>query len=262
MQGDDPTKHGLTTNNARLEGLTSSKLYKPSINKNRRCVVICDGFYEWKAPEDKKSGATKQPYMIYAKQDDGVKIEEMDKCTPETCYTEEKGWTGPKPLFMAGIYSVWHGTHRGEEETPEARAEDVYSYAVITRAANKVTGWLHGRVPAILADEEAVRAWLDGDVESEEALGALKPVKEGQLAWHPVSTDVGNVRNQGESLNAPIELNEKGKAVTASSKLMSSWLKRSASEEKKAKQEEAESEVKEEPDKKKPKKEEVEKENK
>lgn len=30
-RGDDPTKHGLTTNNARLEGIAQSKLYKSAL---------------------------------------------------------------------------------------------------------------------------------------------------------------------------------------------------------------------------------------
>ena len=43
FQGQDPTKHGLSTNNARLENLEESKLYKPALMQGNRCVVICDG---------------------------------------------------------------------------------------------------------------------------------------------------------------------------------------------------------------------------
>ncbi len=43
FNGEDPTKTHLSTNNARIEGVTDSKVYKPSINGNRRCVVVCDG---------------------------------------------------------------------------------------------------------------------------------------------------------------------------------------------------------------------------
>lgn len=57
----------MSTNNARIEGLAKSKLYGNALKKGQRCVVISDGFYEWK-----RGGATKQPYFVYAKQEDGV----------------------------------------------------------------------------------------------------------------------------------------------------------------------------------------------
>ena len=40
--------------------LKSSKLYSSQLTK--RCLVVCDGFYEWK-----RDGAVKQPYFIYAR---------------------------------------------------------------------------------------------------------------------------------------------------------------------------------------------------
>jgi putative SOS response-associated peptidase YedK len=112
-----PTDHKLTTNNARLEGLQeSSRLYKPALEHDRRCVIVCDGFYEWK----KMKNGTKQPYLVYANQpvtSPSRKLEEN--------WTEEKGWTGPRPLFMAGLYSLWYS--QNDKESP------VFNYTVITR---------------------------------------------------------------------------------------------------------------------------------
>jgi len=62
----------MTTNNCRIEGLTESRLYKDPLAKGRRCVVLCEGFYEWKRPEHK--GGNKQPYIIYFPQPEGVSI--------------------------------------------------------------------------------------------------------------------------------------------------------------------------------------------
>jgi len=52
------TETHLTTNNARTESVTTSKLYSPLIN-TKRCVLIVDGFYEWKT-----EGSTKRPFFI------------------------------------------------------------------------------------------------------------------------------------------------------------------------------------------------------
>ena len=71
------------------------------------------GFYEWKAPDSKKGGP-KQPYLVYAAQEKGRDVLTMSECTAENSYSEEDGWTGPKPLFMAGIFSVWHKPEVGE----------------------------------------------------------------------------------------------------------------------------------------------------
>jgi putative SOS response-associated peptidase YedK len=123
FRGEDPKATKLTTNNARIEGLEQSKLYKPAVEKGQRCVVLADGFYEWKAGE----GKAKQPYLIYGSQAKDVKIEDMAKCTKED-YSEKEGWQGPRLLYMAGLYSVWH--QGGDEKKP------VYSYTVITRYVN------------------------------------------------------------------------------------------------------------------------------
>ena len=42
-RGAEPTKHGYSTNNARIEGVVESKLYRRAIGRGQRCVVICDG---------------------------------------------------------------------------------------------------------------------------------------------------------------------------------------------------------------------------
>ena len=42
-RGAEPTKHGYTTNNARIEGVAESKLYRGAVGRGQRCVVICDG---------------------------------------------------------------------------------------------------------------------------------------------------------------------------------------------------------------------------
>ena len=127
-RGSSPTDHKLTTNNARLEGLAVSKLYKPSLENDRRCVIVCDGFYEWK----KLKSGQKQPYFVYANQ--------MSNDFPDFAKANEKehwsgeDWHGPRPLFMAGLYSIWYADNDEEAEEPSRKKRSgIFNYTVITR---------------------------------------------------------------------------------------------------------------------------------
>lgn len=72
FQGDYKT-HNLSTNNCRLENISSSKLYNPILRNGGRCVIVVEGFYEWQTTN--KSARLKQPYYIYSEQNEGVKVE-------------------------------------------------------------------------------------------------------------------------------------------------------------------------------------------
>ena len=119
---------------------------KPLKSKSQLSV---SGFYEWKALD----GELKQPYLIYAHQEsdemsqkvgvvtelneneNGSKTElnetengSKTKLNETKISSKSKTCQGPKPLFMAGIFSVWHAMddHRGKKKP-------IYSYTVITR---------------------------------------------------------------------------------------------------------------------------------
>ncbi|XP_076436938.1 abasic site processing protein HMCES-like [Babylonia areolata] len=56
----DPYKLEYETNNCRAEGMLTKRTYKTPLEKGKRCVILADGFFEWKrGPEGK------QPYFIY-----------------------------------------------------------------------------------------------------------------------------------------------------------------------------------------------------
>lgn len=77
MLKGEAKKHGLLTNNCRLEGIQNlsskggSKLYASPLKEGKRCVVLCEGYYEWQTKKDTKN---KQPYYIYAVQKNNVKF--------------------------------------------------------------------------------------------------------------------------------------------------------------------------------------------
>lgn len=225
----DPSKMQYSTSNCRSENILQKKTYKDPLIKGQRCVILADGFYEWKKQEK-----TKQPFFIYFPQSEG-KTKEDDPTSsasneknlemassPEEAspgLTEEKDaqaeWTGWKLLTMAGVFDCW---------TPPGGGEPLYSYSVITVDASPNLQSIHHRMPAILNGEEEVRKWLDfGDVKSLDALKLLEP--KNILSFHPVSSVVNNSRNNTADCLQPVDLNNKKEPKpSASSKVMGSWL--------------------------------------
>ena len=214
--GPRPASHGLSTNNCRLETVRTSSLYSPCLER-RRCVVVCQGFYEWL----REAGA-KQPYLVF-----------------------RPGLHQPL-LYLAGLYSVWRGPG----------GQEVLSYSIITRQSNSVLAWLHHRMPAFLQPHQ-VWEWLDQAVSPHQALARLQLPAQGELEWHKVSRAVGNSRNQDLSLMDKLEEKEggcglmkswlttgtkpsevasqdikpAGKKKSDKNPIMTNWLKRGKSEE-------------------------------
>uniref|UniRef100_A0A1B0CMM7 Abasic site processing protein HMCES n=1 Tax=Lutzomyia longipalpis TaxID=7200 RepID=A0A1B0CMM7_LUTLO len=191
--------HGLTTNNCRLENLMTSRLYKRSFLNGQRCVIVCEGFYEWQTTKCAKS-SERDVFFIYTPQKDSIKIEDNTSWDPEDVQL----------LRMAGIYDVW---------TSES-GDTLYSYTIITFQSNKKLSWMHDRMPAILDTDEKVAAWLDyKNVQPDDALKLLKPTE--NITWHQVSRIVNNSRNKSDQCNKPLP---EGKSSPIKSKMMQSWL--------------------------------------
>ncbi|XP_026686543.1 embryonic stem cell-specific 5-hydroxymethylcytosine-binding protein [Diaphorina citri] len=208
----DYGNHGLSTNNCRLENITSSKLYSPSLEQGKRCVVMCEGFYEWQTT---KKTPKKQPYFVYATQSPGVQVESVTSWNSGE-FTKEAGWRGPFLLYLAGVFNKWK--HK--------EGDWIYSYSILTMEANDHFSWLHHRMPAVLSSEREVNEWLNYTaVSTGQALNMVKPVT--SLQWHPVDHGVGNSRNKSDKCNVRIDLSKtmEGK----SSQLMMSWLGRGSS---------------------------------
>jgi putative SOS response-associated peptidase YedK len=102
--------------NARVETVAEKPAYRQAYERFR-CLIVADGFYEWRAAE----AGPKQPFHIT--RSDGA-------------------------LFaFAGLWSSWHG-----DEDRKIR-----SCTILTTAANELIAPLHDRMPVILepsAEEE------------------------------------------------------------------------------------------------------------
>ncbi|KAM4613935.1 abasic site processing protein HMCES isoform 1-T2 [Polymixia lowei] len=231
---NDPKKMQYSTSNCRSESLLEKKSYKGPLLKGQRCVILADGFYEWRRQEKDK-----QPFFIYFSQTRGPsqgKTEDEDEGTPHeknsemACSPEEgspelneedkerEKWTGWKLLTIAGLFDCW---------TPPGGGDPLYTYSVITVDASPNLQGIHDRMPAILDGEEEIRRWLDfGEVKPLDALKLLQP--KNILTFHPVSSLVNNSRNNSPECLQPVDLQSKKEPKpTASSKMMLSWLKSS-----------------------------------
>ena len=112
------------TLNGRIETLDEKPNFKNSINK--RCLVLVNGFYEWKWLDPK--GKDKQRYFIQLDSDD-------------------------KAFALGGIYNQWIDKTTGEELT---------SFSIVTTDANDLMADIHNtkhRMPIILS-KQARDAWL------------------------------------------------------------------------------------------------------
>jgi putative SOS response-associated peptidase YedK len=113
--------------NKRLDSLEPSSIaqYFRTVLHSKRCVVIFDGFYEWKLVAGKK-----QPYYIHL--------------------------GGDKPMKMAGIY---------EESTVfdpiKGCPRQVKTFSIITHEACAKFSSIHDRQPVFLTDEQVLE-WLEG----------------------------------------------------------------------------------------------------
>jgi len=94
--------------NVRAETLRDRHTFQHDL-RERRCLVIADGFYEWR----KTPSGGKIPYRITAK--------------------------NGSPMGFAGIWEVNH----------DKKGNKVPTFAIITTAANKLMAPIHARMPVI-----------------------------------------------------------------------------------------------------------------
>jgi putative SOS response-associated peptidase YedK len=155
--------------NARVETVDSKPSFRTSFER-QRCLILADGFYEWKAGPGKRGPKT--PYFISLL--DG------------------------EPFAMAGLWATW--------TPPESEGgSPIISCTIITAPANTALEKLHDRMPVILRPEHEA-AWLDpGRREPAELRGLLEPVDAAALRMHTVSRDVNSPRNDSPALIRPAE---------------------------------------------------------
>ena len=150
----DPTI-GNRMINARAETLAEKPAFRAAY-RQRRCLVLADGFYEWRKEPGR---GTKTPMYIRL----------------------ESG----EPFAFAGLWESW----RGPDDQP------IRSCTIITTTPNALVERIHNRMPVILG-REAYEPWLDPSPQSPDRLGTwLRPYPASQMVAYPVSTQVNNPSN-------------------------------------------------------------------
>lgn len=121
------------TFNARAETLSEKPTFRAPF-KNRRCLILIDGFYEW----PKKPNRDRRPRHIR--------------------------FRDRRPIALAGLWDRW---------TDRLTGIVVDSCTIVTTEANELLSSVpHDRMPVIL-DTAAQREWLDPGITDRDRLSAL-----------------------------------------------------------------------------------------
>ena len=143
--------------NARVETVASKAPFASLIPKaSRRALQVADGYFEWLAPE--RRGQPRQPF--YFQLDDGAP------------FAFAALWT---PTNLAG--------------------EWIESVTLLTCDAtpNRIAASIHSRMPVILADDDARRAWLSPALDAHDVLTLCEPLARARLTARPANPAVNKV---------------------------------------------------------------------
>ncbi|MBD2257094.1 SOS response-associated peptidase [Pseudanabaena sp. FACHB-2040] len=153
--------------NARSETVAEKPSFRAAF-KRRRCLIVADGFYEWKSDPNSKA---KQPYYFRLKEH--------------------------APFAFAGLWEQWTDPQSGSE---------LDTCTILTTAANAVLEPVHDRMPVILEPDQYA-AWLDPDFYDPKDLQTmLDPYRAEGMESYPVSKAVNSPRNDAAECLEPVEV--------------------------------------------------------
>jgi putative SOS response-associated peptidase YedK len=152
--------------NARAETVARKPSFRAAF-KRRRCLILSDGYYEWKGEK-----GNKQPYYIFL---------------PDR-----------QPLAFAGLWEVWKP---GDADDNQSTYD---SCTIITRDASSSVRDIHHRMPVILRPE-AYDRWLNPENQQTDYLQNIIDTEHiRKLKYFPVSKMVGRVQNNTPELIQPL----------------------------------------------------------
>ena len=160
-------KAGPTTFNYRSEEFTSKAAFTGPWERGYRCLVPCDGFFEFTGEQ-----GSKQPWLFRPK--DG------------------------RLMAFAGIWDSW----TGPKELPLV---PLLSFSIATCAPNATVAPIHNRMPVLLTEEWEWDAWLaTGPMPDEMRQMLLAPALDDLLEAFPVSRDLLRTKEPTADILVPI----------------------------------------------------------
>ncbi len=149
--------------NARSETLADKPSFRTAF-KRRRCLILADGFYEWR-----KEPGSKAKTSMYIRLKSG------------------------EPFSFAGLWEAWRA--------PDDKT--ILSCAIITTTPNSLMEKIHDRMPVILKPDTYTR-WLDPAEQAPDKLSRfLKPYPASSMTAYPVSTWVNKPENDSPECIVP-----------------------------------------------------------
>ena len=159
----DP-KIGSRMINARAETLATKPAFRDAY-QHKRCLILADGFFEWKKEAD---GKTKTAVYISLK--------------------------SGRPFAFAGLWDSWK----------QSDGESLRPCTIITTEPNRLMATIHNRMPVILS-EDNYDLWIDPDTFEPEILnGLLRPYPDQEMLAHPVADTVNSPRNDFRDCITPV----------------------------------------------------------
>jgi len=146
--------------NARYESAAEKPAFRSALSQ-RRCLVIADGFYEWK----KDSADGKTPMYI--------------------------ALSDHQPFGFAGLWERW-----GEP----ASGEVIMTCTILTGEPNQLIAPIHDRM-AIIVPRNDYEEWLDpAQTDARQAVARLRPYPAADMMVYPVSKRVNSPHTDGPEL--------------------------------------------------------------
>jgi putative SOS response-associated peptidase YedK len=149
--------------NARAETLPEKPAYRTAFRKHR-CIIVADGFYEWK-----NTAEGKQPYFIQLK--------------------------SGEPIGFAGLWDHWEA---------EDGNQQINSTTLITTQANDIMKPIHDRMPAIIPIEKTDQWLDPEVTGTKELSSLLDLSSNELIEAWPVSKRVNSPAHQGPELIRPL----------------------------------------------------------
>ena len=153
----DANQIRVRTLNCISEEAFDKSSFKEAI-RERRCLIPCTGFYEWRWFN---GGKNKYPYFVHLKDQE---------------------------LFsLAGVWSEW---------TDKSTGEVLSTYSVLTTKANALMEKIHNskkRMPVILPDEFE-KDWLNPNLTKEDVLALCQPFDAEKMTAYTISKMITDKR--------------------------------------------------------------------